>query len=101
MSNGAKQSFQYILSDNGQFSQRSNYTTRGELVDREMSLKDKRFVFHWSKMAGVGVALSREMGDTTLVKLFMQNRTNRYFEAVKLSNPGYQIWKVHGDKYDK
>ncbi|BFP42059.1 hypothetical protein FGF1_29040 [Flavobacteriaceae bacterium GF1] len=62
--------------------------------------KDDRFVFQWDKSTGFGAAMSKEMANTTLVKLYLLQKDSPYFEPVLIQAPAYQIWKINGDVYD-
>lgn len=62
--------------------------------------KDNRFVFQWNKKIGYGAAMSKEMANTTLVKLYLLQEKSPHFEPVFLNTPGYQIWKVKGNAYE-
>ncbi|WP_422105023.1 STT3 domain-containing protein [Winogradskyella sp.] len=60
---------------------------------------DNRFVFQWNKSIGFGAAMSKEMANTTLVKLYLLQEKSQYFEPVDLNTPNYQIWKITGNAY--
>ncbi|UOY05339.1 dolichyl-diphosphooligosaccharide--protein glycosyltransferase subunit STT3 [Muricauda sp. SCSIO 64092] len=62
---------------------------------------DNRFVFQWNKNAGFGAAMSKEMANTTLVKLYLLQQESLYFEPVSIHTPAYQIWKIKGDVYER
>ena len=58
------------------------------------------FVFQWIKKVGFGAAMSPEMANTTLVRLYLMHEKSPYFEPVFLNSPQYQIWKISGTAYD-
>lgn len=62
--------------------------------------KDTRFVFQWDKRVGFGAAMSKEMSNTTLVKLYLLQEESPHFKPVMTNTPQYQIWKVTGNAYD-
>ena len=64
-------------------------------------VKDDRFVFQWNKKNGFGAAMSQEMANTTLAKLYLLQEKSPYFQPVSLNTPQYQIWKVTGNAYDE
>ncbi len=64
------------------------------------SANNNRFVFQWDKNVGFGAAMSKEMANTTLVKLYLLQQESPYFESVSIHTPTYQIWKIKGDTYD-
>ncbi|NAS11127.1 STT3 domain-containing protein [Poritiphilus flavus] len=88
---------------------RSLATFTGDTIERQSyglsrrlsnSGKDNRFVFQWDKRTGFGAAMSAEMANTTLVKLYLLQEKSPHFEAVVLNSPEYQIWKVKGNAYE-
>ena len=101
--NGTRHSFQYLLVYGGGGSNKLSYTNSGELKPptTQDDSKDDRFAFQWNKELGFGAALSKEMGNTAFVQLFLQNKAADYFEPVALQSPFYQIWKVQGDVYEE
>jgi len=60
----------------------------------------QNIVFQWIKKIGFGAAMSPEMANTTLVRLYLMHEKSPYFEPVFLNSPQYQIWKVSGTAYD-
>jgi asparagine N-glycosylation enzyme membrane subunit Stt3 len=60
----------------------------------------QKFVFQWIKKVGFGAAMSPEMANTTLVRLYLMQEKSPYFEPVFLNSPQYQIWKISGTAYD-
>ncbi|MDE0472407.1 MAG: hypothetical protein OXH57_10740, partial [Ekhidna sp.] len=62
--------------------------------------KDDRFAFQWDKTNGFGAAMSKEMANTTLVKLYLLQEKSPHFEPVLINTPAYQIWKVTGNAYE-
>jgi hypothetical protein len=100
---GAKHSFQYLLSYSNGEAHKLNYSLAGKLLpkNKRNSTNDKRFAFQWNKQNRFGAVLSKEMGETTLAQLYLQNKGNEYFEAVDIKAPMYQLWKVNGDVYKK
>ncbi len=88
----SKQAFQSILTYDGTQSTEKKYGLS--------HASDTRFVFQWNEKTGFGAAMSKEMANTTFVKLFMQEIDTKDFEAVVLNNPHYQLWKITGNAYD-
>ena len=64
------------------------------------SKKDSRFVFQWNKKIGFGAAMSKEMSNTTLVKLYLSQEKSPHFTPIIINTPQYQIWKITGNAYD-
>ncbi|MBC6400000.1 MAG: hypothetical protein GDA37_03120 [Ekhidna sp.] len=62
--------------------------------------KDDRFIFQWNKKKRFGAAMSKEMANTTLVKLYLLQEKSRHFEPVFINTPKYQIWKITGNAYE-
>ncbi|MDT7831665.1 STT3 domain-containing protein [Flavobacteriaceae bacterium S356] len=62
--------------------------------------KDNRFVFQWDQRVGFGAAMSKEMAQTTLARLYLLQEKSPHFKPVMLNTPQYQIWKVTGNAYD-
>ena len=60
----------------------------------------ENFVFQWNKKVGFGAAMSKEMANTTLVKLYLLQQKSPYFKPVFINTPQYQIWKITGNAYD-
>ena len=63
----------------------------------KQTTNSKSFEFKWNKNTGVGAAMSQEMANTSLVKLYFSNKGNDYFEAIHMKSPIYQIWKIKAD----
>jgi len=100
---GTRHSFQYLLTYDGGEPKMLLYTPDGKLlpsIEQDIHADD-RFAFQWNKNLGFGAALSKEMGDTAFVQLFLQNSKTDYFEPVVLNSPFYQIWRVRGDVYEE
>lgn len=86
-----QQEFQKILTYDGRKSTIKRFGKR---------INNKKFIFHWNSKSGFGGALSKEMSNTTLIKLFVQDKSSKYFEPVSLNSPNYQIWKVKGGRHE-
>ena len=61
--------------------------------------EDTRFVFQWNKPKGFGAAMSKEMANTTLAKLYLLEVKSPHFKPVMTNTPQFQIWKVTGNAY--
>jgi len=59
------------------------------------------FVFQWNKKVGFGAAMSEEMANTTLVKLYLLQEKSPHFQPILINMPQYQLWKVSGNAYGK
>ncbi|MBC6399998.1 MAG: hypothetical protein GDA51_05500 [Ekhidna sp.] len=44
--------------------------------------------------------MSKEMANTTLVKLYLLQEKSRHFEPVPINTPAYQIRKITGNAYE-
>ncbi len=93
--NGAKQSFQHIRTCDENQTKKQEYSKK-----RLINGKDKRFVFEWNKAINYGAAMSQEMANTTVVKLFIHNTKSKHFEPIALKTPDYQIWKISRNPYE-
>lgn len=64
------------------------------------SMPKDGFVFQWNKKIGFGAAMSTEIANTTLVKLYLLQEKSSHFQPVSLNTPQYQIWKITGNAYE-
>ena len=66
---------------------------------QQMGSKDNRFVFQWDKTVGFGAAMSKEMANTALAKLYLLQEKSPHFTPVLINTPKFQIWKITGNAY--
>ncbi len=94
-----KRYFQSLSTYNGVETETNLFPLPVELKS-QFAKKDERFVFQWNEQVGFGAAMSKEMSNTTLVKLYLLQEESPYFTPVLINTPQYQIWKVTGSAYD-
>jgi hypothetical protein len=41
--------------------------------------------------------MSKEMANTTLVKLYLMQEESKHFEPVSINTPQYRVWKITGN----
>jgi dolichyl-diphosphooligosaccharide--protein glycosyltransferase len=95
-----KRYFQSLSTFNGIETNSKSFSLPSEIKFQNRQ-KDSRFVFQWNKRNGFGAAMSKEMANTTFVKLYLLEEKSEHFEPVSLNSPQYQVWKVTGNAYDK
>ena len=94
-----KRYFQSLSTFNGIETKSKSYLLPPEMKFQN-SKKDSRFVFQWNKKIGFGAAMSKEMSNTTLVKLYLSQEKSPHFTPIIINTPQYQIWKITGNAYD-
>lgn len=94
-----KKYFQSLSTFNGLETETKSFPLPIQLKS-QFGKKDERFVFQWNKPVGFGAAMSEEMSNTTLVKLYLLQEKSPYFTPVSINTPQYQIWKITGNAYE-
>lgn len=94
-----KRFFQSLSTFNGVETSTKSFSLQAELKFQSIQ-KDSRFVFHWNKQIGFGAAMSKEMANTTFVKLYLLQEKSEHFKPISINTPEYQIWKITGNSYE-
>lgn len=92
-----KRYFRSLATFTGDTVQRSSFRMPRQLANGG---KDPRFTFQWDKRVGFGAAMSKEMANTALAKLYLLQEKSPHFQPVIMNTPQYQIWKVTQNAYD-
>ena len=91
---GQQKNFQSLSTFDGE------QTTTKTFSNPSLNNPDENFVFGWNQKIGFGAAMSKEMANTTLIKLYLLQEKSPYFEPVVINTPQYQIWKITGNAYE-
>ncbi len=89
--------FQSLSTFNGIEANTKSFSKPTQIISK--SAKDD-FVFQWNKKVGFGAAMSKEMANTTLTKLYLLQQKSPHFEPVLINTPQYQVWKITGNAYE-
>ncbi len=94
---------QALTRTGGRFIFQNMFTHDGQVLKKTSFAKTSRhnpspYTFIWNSKTRFGAIISKDVAKTTLMRLFMQEDGDGYFEPVSLNTPHYQIWKIKGTR---